>query len=299
MAGLLNLVPQYLPRYGMAPKWARAHRPPVLLIAAIALFVTWVFNADVDAQGDAYATGVLVLMASDSITSLIDRYRTRTGPRYRRVSWWFLGIALVFCYTLVAIVVEKTEGIKIASFFIGTILVVSMVSRVLRSRELRFQGFNIADPVTKLLWDTLRHLELSILVPHRPGRRSLTEKEQTIRKEHRLTTEMIVFVEVELEDASEFHQKPTLRIKQEEGKYILKITNAASISHTLAALALEMSKAGRVAEIHFGWTDESPVSGTLGFLLFGEGNVPWMVRELIHRAESDPSKRPLIIIAGQ
>jgi hypothetical protein len=54
-----------------------------------------------------------------------------------------------------------------------------------------------------------------------------------------------------------------------------------------------------VAEIHFGWTEESPVSGTLGFLLFGEGNVPWMVRELIHRAEPDPARRPLIIIAGQ
>jgi hypothetical protein len=253
----------------------------------------------VDAQGDAYATGVLVLMASDSITSLIDRYRTRSGPWYRRVSWWFAGIALVFSYTLVAIVVEKTEGIKIASFFIGTILLVSIVSRILRSRELRFAGFHIPDPVSKLLWDTIRHLELSILVPHRPGRRSLTEKDAAIRREHRLTTEMIVFVEVDLEDASEFHQKPTLRIKQEEGKYILKITDAASISHTLAALALEMSKVGRVAEIHFGWTDESPVSGTLGFLLFGEGNVPWMVRELIHRAEPDPNRRPLIIIAGQ
>ena len=90
-----------------------------------------------------------------------------------------------------------------------------------------------------------------------------------------------------------------MQIKQAEGKYTLKITDAASISHTLAALALEMSKSGRVAEIHFGWTDESPVSGTLGFLLFGEGNVPWMVRELIHRAEPDPNRRPLIIIAGQ
>ena len=300
MAGLLNLVPQYLPRYGMAPDWARAHRPLVLLIAAIALFVTWVFKADVDAQGDAYATGVLVLMASDSITSLIDQYRTRTGPWRRRVSWWFLGIALVFSYTLIAIVIEKTEGIKIASFFIGTILVVSLVSRVLRSRELRFAGFHVPDPMSKLLWDTIRHLELSILVPHRPGRRSLAEKEAIIRREHRLPADaMVVFVEVELEDPSEFHQKPTLQIKQEEGKYILKITNAASISHTLAALALEMSKVGRVAEIHFGWTDESPVSGTLGFLLFGEGNVPWMVRELIHRAEPDPDRRPLIIIAGQ
>src|SRR5205823_13100552 len=108
-----------------------------LLIMTIALFVTWVFNADVDAQGDAYATGVLVLMTSDGITSLIDRYRTRTGPWYRRVSWWFLGIAVVFAYTLGAIVVEKTEGLKIASFFIGTILILSAASRIARARELR------------------------------------------------------------------------------------------------------------------------------------------------------------------
>ena len=80
---------------------------------------------------------------------------------------------------------------------------------------------------------------------------------------------------------------------------MMKITGAASIAHTLAAVALEMAKVGRPPEIHFGWTDESPVSGTLGFLLFGEGNVPWMVRELIHRAEPDPTRRPLIIIAGQ
>jgi hypothetical protein len=301
MAGLLNLVPQYLPRYGMAPEWARAHRPLVLLILAIALFVTWLFNADVEAQGDAYATGVLVLMTSDSITSVIDKYRRRAGsPWRRRVSWWFVGTAVVFVYILGAIVIEKTAGIKIASFFIGAILVLSLASRIARARELRFQGFHVPDPVSKLLWDTIRHLELSILVPHRPGRRSLAEKEEIIRKEHRLPADaMVVFVEVELEDPSDFHQKPTLEIKQQEGKYILKITDAASISHTLAALALEMSKVGRVAEIHFGWTEESPVSGTLGFLLFGEGNVPWMVRELIHRAEPDPARRPLIIIAGQ
>ncbi|MBO0698494.1 MAG: amino acid transporter [Zavarzinella sp.] len=301
MAGLLNLVPQYLPRYGMAPEWARAHRPLVILIASIALFVTWIFNADVEAQGDAYATGVLVLMSSDSVTSLIDKFRRREGrPWYRRLSWWFLGIAVVFTYTLGAIVIEKTAGIKIASFFIAAILILSIASRIARARELRFQGFHIPDPVSKLLWDTIRHLELSILVPHRPGRRSLTEKETVIRKEHRLPADaMVVFVEVELEDPSEFHQKPTLQIKHEEGKYILKITDAASISHTLAALALEMSKVGQVAEIHFGWTDESPVSGTLGFLLFGEGNVPWMVRELIHKAEPNPARRPLIIIAGQ
>ncbi|QJW99793.1 APC family permease [Frigoriglobus tundricola] len=299
MAGLLNLVPQYLPRYGMAPEWSRATRPLVLLFTVINLVVTLVFRANVDAQSAAYATGVLVLMTSAGVASVIDIWQRRPGRWYRRLSWPFLFITLVFIYTTIANVYEKPDGIKIAGFFILTILVTSFWSRWARSRELRFAGFKIPDAESRLMWDTIRDFELSVLVPHRPGRRSLANKEAQIRREHRIPRDlMIVFVEVELADASDFVNEPVLHVTQEEGRYVVKITGAASIAHTLAALALEMAKVGRPPEVHFGWTDDSPVSGTLGFLLFGEGNVPWMVRDLIRRAQPDETKRPVIIIAG-
>jgi len=300
MAGLLNLVPQYLPRYGMAPEWARAVRPLVLLFTAINLLVTWIFRADVESQGGAYATGVLMLMTSACLASVIDVYRKRQGKLWQRLPWGFTLILLVFVYTTTANIIEKPDGIKIASFFICTIITTSIISRLSRSRELRFDGFELPDPQSKFLWESILSLEMPILVPHRPGRRSLISKEAAIRKDHRLPPELpILFVEVGLADASEFVQKPTLTIEQEEGRYILKISNAASIAHAIAAVALELAKHGQPPEIHCGWTDETPLAGTLGFLLFGEGNVPWMVHDLIRRAEPDPSRRPPVIIAGR
>ncbi|WP_439620801.1 amino acid transporter [Gemmata sp.] len=300
MVGLLNLVPQYLPKYGMAPEWARAVRPLVLLFTAVNLLVTWVFKANVDAQGGAYATGVLVLITSACVATVIDIWQRREGPWFRRVSWPFAVITAVFIYTTLVNEIEKGfQGLIISLFFIATILVTSFWSRWARSRELRFAGFKIPNSGSQLMWDTIRDLDLTVLVPHRPGRRSLASKEAQVRREHRIPRDlMIVFVEVELADTSDFVNEPELMVQEEEGRYVMKITGASSISHTLAAVALEMAKVGRPPEIHFGWTDESPVSGTLGFLLFGEGNVPWMVRDLVRRAEPDESKRPIIIIAG-
>jgi hypothetical protein len=299
MAGLLNLVPQYLPRYGMAPEWARAIRPLVILFTVINLVVTYIFDASVKAQGDAYATGVLALITSACVATVIDRWRAKAGkPWLRRVPWTYGLITAVFFYTTCDVIIGKPAGIKIAGCFIATILVTSIVSRLLRARELRFQGFNIPDTKSRLLWDTIKHLGLSVLVPHRPGRRSLESKEATIRAEHRIPPDvMVVFVEVNLADPSEFAPTPELSVKEEQGRYVVKVRNAASIAHTLAAVAMDMSKAGKPPTIHFGWTEQSPVSGTIGFLLFGEGNVPWEVRELIRKAEPDEAKRPKVMIA--
>jgi hypothetical protein len=76
----------------------------------------------------------------------------------------------------------------------------------------------------------------------------------------------------------------------------LQITNCGSIPHVLAAVAMELSKVGKPPEIHFGWSDESPLFASLSFVLFGEGNVPWLVRELIRKAEPNPERQPRVIV---
>ena len=105
MAGLLNLVPRYLPRYGMAPGWARAVRPLVLVFTLIGFLITWLFDADVDAQGGAYATGVLVLMTSAAVAVTLSARRKR--QRKRTVG--FGTIAVVFIYTTVVNIIRTAR----------------------------------------------------------------------------------------------------------------------------------------------------------------------------------------------
>ena len=146
LAGLLNLVPTYLPRYGMAPEWARTTRPLVVIFTAIAILVTIVFSADVDSQAGAYATGVLVLMSSGAVAVAITAWR-------QRHRWaLFASITVVFLYTSITNMIERPEGIKIASVFIVAIVISSLISRTLRSTELRVLGI-VTDPLAQLFID--------------------------------------------------------------------------------------------------------------------------------------------------
>ncbi|RIK77648.1 MAG: amino acid transporter [Planctomycetota bacterium] len=297
MSGLLNLVPQYLPSYGMAPEWARAIRPLVILFTVINLFVTWVFDASVSKQGGAYATGVMALLFAACVASVIDVYRKRDGAWARRTPWGYVLIAAVFLYTFVAIVIEKPDGMKIAGCFIAAIVVSSMTSRVMRSTELRFSGFTFANDQSRFLWDSMKHIEFPILVPHRPGRRPLDSKEEDIRRVHRLDADVpIVYIEASVGDPSEFLHFPQMEVLESHGRFVIRVTRSHSIAHVIAAVSLELSKVGKPPEIHFGWSDENPLAANLRFVLFGEGNVPWMVRELIRKAEPDDARRPRIVI---
>ena len=304
MAGLLNMVPRYLPRYGMAPEWAAAYRPLVLAFTAINLLVTWAFNADVSAQGGAYATGVLVLMTSAAIATLVDISHKPLptdgrGILGRRASLaYFFVVCLVFIYTTIANMIERPDGIIIASIFIGCVLAISIFSRFWRAEEMRLKEFRFADDAARMLWtDICLDGTFQVLVPHRPGQRSLAEKEAEIRRKHRIPKGVpIVFLEVHYGDTSDFENAPIIGVRQEGDFFVITAHDCVSVSHTIVQLAMEMTKNGSPLDIVFGWSKGHRLRLALDFLLFGRGDVPNRVVDLLDDAIADPDKRPTVIV---
>jgi hypothetical protein len=291
MAGLLNLIPRYLPRYGMAPEWARAQRPVVLMITAITILVTIIFNADVDAQGGAYATGVLVLMSSGavSVATMAWRENRRKGA--------FTLIALVFVYTTVTNMFERPEGIKIASIFILTIVATSLISRVLRSTELRVGGVQADGEAVQFIQAAAKAGPIRIIAnrPDKGVREEYENKLREARETHYLPNDDAdLFLEVRPGDVSEFSGILEVRGVAVNGFRVLRCQSPA-IPNAIAALLLYIrDTTGQLPHAYFGWTEGNPITYLLKFLAFGEGDTAPVTREVLRQAEKDPLRRPRV-----
>ncbi len=291
MAGLLNLMPRYLPRYGMAPHWARAVRPMVLVFTLVAFLVTWLFDANVDRQGGAYATGVLVLISSAAIAVTIAA--RRAGQRGCTVG--FGAISVVFLYTTVVNVIERPDGVKIGACFIAGIVLVSLLSRLLRAFELRVTDVQLDDMAERFLRDAA-HRTIR-LIANEPDARDAAEyrdKLCQIREDNDIPAgDDLIFVEVFVADPSDFES--TLRVRGEavHGRYRVLRVDSASIPNALAALLLLVrDRSGQRPHIYFEWTEGNPFRQFLRFFLFGRGEVAPVTREVLREAEPDRARRP-------
>jgi hypothetical protein len=292
MAGLLNLIPRYLPRFSMAPEWARAARPLVLVFMAVGTAVTLLFDANVDAQGGAYATGVLVLITSAAAAVTIASWNGW-------LRWPFLFVSLVFLYTTAMNIVERPEGIKIAAFFIGAMVITSVISRALRSTELRISGVEFDEQAIALL----SHDEDQVirLIAHRPRldtEAAFDEIEHKVRHRYGLgPEERIYFLAVLRGDASEFED--TLRVTGHNlGRHAVLEAQSPVVPNAIAALLIELEKTTRrIPHAYFKWTEGNPIGNLLRFLILGEGDVAPIAHEVLRRAVPDPKHRPVIHVS--
>ena len=298
MAGLLNIVPRYLPRYGMAPDWARATRPLVVVFTVIAAVVTIAFKADVDAQAGAYATGVLALMTSAAVAVTLTEWRRG----HRGAAAFFGAVAAVFVYTITVTILDRPEGLVIALIFIAMILVISLVSRISRSTELRVQQVTFDDAAEELLDEVLvmnapvRFIANKIQAGDHDEYR---EKSLDVRLDNHLdTAETAVFLEVAINDASDFATHVHVTAARVGHHRVLRATGP-SVPNVLAAVLLAVSDQDDMPpHVYFEWSEKGPGQNALRFLFAGEGDVPPLTHEILRRAEPDPARRPVVHVGG-
>ena len=297
MAGLLNIVPRYLPRYGMAPDWARATRPLVLVFTAICFLVTVLFQADVAAQGGAYATGVLALMTSACVAVTISQWRKKkTAPAV-----FFLVITLIFIYTTGVNIVQQPSGIQIALMFIFGIIAASFISRALRTTEVRIEKIEFDETALKFIDEVVSEGDIRI-VTNRRETGDVTEyrfKEHEKRIDNHIpSTDPILFYEIDIGDASEFTGGLTIRGVDIDGYKILR-TEAPAVPNAIAALLLNIrDRTGKIPHVYFGWSEGNPIMYLARYILFGEGDTAPVTREILRQAEDDPELRPSVHVGG-
>ena len=291
MAGLLSLVPTYLPRFGMAPEWAASTRPLVLAILGIAALVTWLFDASVDGQGGAYATGVLVWFSSAAIAATLAAQQQRRWTPFLA----FAAITSVLLYTTTVNVLERPEGVQIGMAFILAIIGLSIASRVLRAFELRTPQV-VLDEKAQLYIEDLSRRSIRIIA-HDPDNQEAEvyrhKIEQIVEDNDLPNPHDLVFLEVTVTDPSDFESRIEVTGATLHKKYRVLQVEAPSVPNSIAAVLLHIRDvSGVLPHVYFEWTEGNPIGNLAKFLLFGLGEVAPVTREVLRRAESNRERRP-------
>jgi hypothetical protein len=130
--------------------------------------------------------------------------------------------------------------------------------------------------------------------PNEPDEREYREKEEVRRANHIPDRDPVLFLEVTVVDPSEFESVLQVRGEERFGYRVPRV-ESATIGNTIAAVLLHVrDRTGQLPHVYFGWTEGNPVMHLVRYLIFGDGDVPPITREVLRKAERDRERRPLV-----
>jgi hypothetical protein len=291
MAGLLQLIPRFLPRFGMAPQWAELARPLVLVLLAISVVITWVFDANVEAQSGAYATGVLVLILSAAFATTLALWRERR----LLLAFYTAILCLVFAYTLAENCLERPDGLIIGTIFTLLLMLASGVSRSLRSVEMRIPEGYFTDVESWRLGPGLRDKKVH-LVPIASQTAEARRRKRTELGRHYRARGRLLFLHVNLLDnRSQFTAPLELSLSKDGDDYIAEVYGAIAIANTIAFISELIDP----ISIFIGLTRRAVMTQAARYRLFGEGETGLVVYMILLRYwqwTPEDDVRPMIFL---
>ncbi len=300
MAGLLNLIPRYLPRYGMAPEWVAYQRPLVLVLLILDVFVTLAFRASVTAQGGAYATGVLVLMLSAAVAVTVSLWQEASlhRPQNYLLSFYFLLVSVMFLYTTITNIIERPDGAIVASIFIFLLLTASALSRIIRSTEMRVSEVTFADAASAEVWQSIQGKKVN-LIPVRvdsPAHRKLTSAK--VREHYQVNGPLAYLFVTLMDNRSDFLSPLSLRVFREGEDFVINVTGAVALANSIAYISELLDP----ISIVLGLTHRPLMRQSLEYLFFGEGETGLLVYSILVRYWETIQRNsglPLILLVSE
>jgi hypothetical protein len=270
----------------------------VLVYTAVSIGITIAFHADVNAQAGAYATGILAMMVSGAVAVTISAVQRRQ----RRSAAMFTVLTLVLLYALAANIIAKPHGIMIAAAFIAGIVVISLVSRVSRTTELRADRIEFDQAARQFVTDSLSHdggLHLVANQRQAGDRAEYAKKEAAQRGMNPVPGAAdTLFLEIDVVDPSDFSDVLHVRGVEVDGYRILRADSPA-VPNAIAAILLTLRDATGVRpHCYFEWAEGNPIGHLLRYLILGRGDTAPVVREILREIERDPARRPGIHVGS-
>ena len=213
----------------------------------------------------------------------------------RKLTLAYAVIASILSYTLFDNIKERPDGVKIGACFIAAIIVVSPLSRLFRVLELRTTDISYDSKAEMFLRDAARRsIRLVANEPQERDQAEYVEKMNQIVRDNDLSHPGdIVFLEVTVQDYSDFEGRIHVRGDVLHDQFRVLTIEASSVPNAIAAVLLDIGeRTGQRPHVYFEWSEGNPLANLVKFLLFGVGEVAPLTREVLRRAEPEPGRRP-------